>query len=149
MPKHDTPALNHLEPERAQLVLVDVQGRLARLMHDSDAMIRAQATPFEREHPESPRRVVELSGHTGQVEQTRHPAGPHALHRAVPPLHQEIEFEHRPLRREVDHHLAGLQVEFAGQLVFHRPLPGGVAHGPVLHAAAPQIGRGEFERPLG
>ena len=37
------PARNHLDPDRAQLIVVDVQGRLARLMHDSDAMIRAQA----------------------------------------------------------------------------------------------------------
>lgn len=38
------PALSHLDPERSQLVVVDVQGRLARLMHESDAMIRAQST---------------------------------------------------------------------------------------------------------
>lgn len=37
------PALEHLEIDRSQLVVVDVQGRLARRMHDSDAMIRAQA----------------------------------------------------------------------------------------------------------
>lgn len=36
------PALHHLDPDRSQLVVVDVQGRLARLMHESDAMIRAQ-----------------------------------------------------------------------------------------------------------
>lgn len=37
------PALNLLDPARSQLVVVDVQGRLARLMHESDAMIRAQS----------------------------------------------------------------------------------------------------------
>ncbi|MBY6204377.1 hydrolase [Halomonas denitrificans] len=37
------PALRHLDPDRSQLVVVDVQGRLARLMHESEAMIRAQS----------------------------------------------------------------------------------------------------------
>jgi len=36
------PALEHLDPDRSQLIVVDVQGRLARLMHESDTMLRAQ-----------------------------------------------------------------------------------------------------------
>ena len=32
----------HLKITESQLVVVDIQGRLARLMHESDAMIRAQ-----------------------------------------------------------------------------------------------------------
>jgi len=34
--------IDHPVPEDSVLVVVDVQGRLARLMHESDAMIRAQ-----------------------------------------------------------------------------------------------------------
>ena len=42
------PALpGHLKITESQLVLVDVQGRLARLMHESDAMIRAQRILIE------------------------------------------------------------------------------------------------------
>jgi nicotinamidase-related amidase len=37
------PTLEHLDINRSQLVVVDVQGRLARLMHESDAMIHAQS----------------------------------------------------------------------------------------------------------
>lgn len=43
MADRDNPALNHLDPARARLVVVDVQGKLARLMHESDAMLRAQS----------------------------------------------------------------------------------------------------------
>lgn len=38
------PAIEHPDSNDSVLVVVDVQGRLARLMHESDAMIRAQAT---------------------------------------------------------------------------------------------------------
>ncbi|MEX0914843.1 MAG: hydrolase [Wenzhouxiangellaceae bacterium] len=38
------PAIEHPQPDDSVLVVVDVQGRLARLMHESDAMIRAQKT---------------------------------------------------------------------------------------------------------
>ena len=37
----------HLKITDSQLVVVDVQGRLARLMHESDAMIRAQRILIE------------------------------------------------------------------------------------------------------
>lgn len=37
------PALEQLEVDRSQLIVVDVQGKLASLMDESDAMIRAQA----------------------------------------------------------------------------------------------------------
>lgn len=37
-------SIEHPVPEESVLVVVDVQGRLARLMHESDAMIRAQST---------------------------------------------------------------------------------------------------------
>ncbi len=36
--------IEHPVPYRSVLVVVDVQGRLARLVHESDAMIRAQQT---------------------------------------------------------------------------------------------------------
>lgn len=36
--------IEHPVPDDSVLVVVDVQGRLARLMHESDAMIRAQKT---------------------------------------------------------------------------------------------------------
>lgn len=37
------PTIEHARIESSLLLLVDVQGRLARLMHDSEAMIRQQA----------------------------------------------------------------------------------------------------------
>lgn len=40
-------ALNHPTIEGSQLIVVDVQGRLARLMHGSEAMIRAQRILIE------------------------------------------------------------------------------------------------------
>jgi nicotinamidase-related amidase len=39
-----SPALDRARAADSVLVVVDVQGKLARLMHDSDAMIRAQQT---------------------------------------------------------------------------------------------------------
>ena len=39
--------IEHLQPGNSVLVVVDVQGRLARLMHESDAMISAQKTLIE------------------------------------------------------------------------------------------------------
>ncbi|PKL96468.1 MAG: hydrolase [Gammaproteobacteria bacterium HGW-Gammaproteobacteria-8] len=38
-----TPAIEHARIESSLLLVVDVQGRLARLMHESEAMIRQQA----------------------------------------------------------------------------------------------------------
>jgi len=36
-------SIDHPAPEHSVLVVVDVQGRLARIVHESDAMIRAQS----------------------------------------------------------------------------------------------------------
>lgn len=43
LPPVNTDALEHARIDDAVLLLVDVQGRLARLMHESEAMIRQQA----------------------------------------------------------------------------------------------------------
>lgn len=42
-----TPTIDHPTPENALLLLVDVQGKLARIMHESDAMIHQQSVLIE------------------------------------------------------------------------------------------------------
>ncbi|TVQ37441.1 MAG: hydrolase [Wenzhouxiangella sp.] len=37
-----TPSISHPNPNNALLLIVDIQGKLARLMHESEAMIRQQ-----------------------------------------------------------------------------------------------------------
>ncbi|RFF28587.1 MULTISPECIES: hydrolase [unclassified Wenzhouxiangella] len=42
-----TPTIDHPTPENALLLLVDVQGKLARIMHESEAMIHQQQVLIE------------------------------------------------------------------------------------------------------
>mgnify|MGYP000055184296 CR=1 FL=1 len=47
MPQDPAPAFEHPKPDNSVLLLVDVQGKLARLMHESKAMIAQQKLLIE------------------------------------------------------------------------------------------------------